>query len=32
MESIKKTAEANQTAGASYIESINNFMKTAADS
>lgn len=32
IESLKKTAEANQSTGASYIESLNNLMQTAAKS
>lgn len=30
MDSLQKTAEANQTSGASYIESLNNLMTTAS--
>lgn len=30
IESLQKTAEANQTSGASYIESLNNLMTTAS--
>ena len=30
MDSLQQTAQANQTSGASYIESLNNLMATAS--